>query len=153
MADDGVSWVYVDCVCDLFHAGHVAFFRKARALGDRLVVGVLSDADVATYKPAPILSFAERRAVVESCRWVDRVLPEPVPLHCTPEHLDNIGAEFVVHGDDMSPEEIVFWYDALMPSGRFRVVSYTEGISSRSIVQRVVERYRAGTLRPTPELP
>ena len=37
-------WVYVDGVCDLFHAGHVRFFEKARAFGDRLVVGLHSAA-------------------------------------------------------------------------------------------------------------
>lgn len=143
-------WVYVDCVCDLFHAGHIEFFRKARALGDRLVVGLHSDDVVATYKPAPILSFAERLAVVGECRLVDRVVDFPVPLHCTIEHLDAVGADFVCHGDDMSPDQLAYWYGALLPSGRFRAVPYTPGISSRDIIARVVSRYRAGTLRGQP---
>ncbi len=147
----GPVWVYVDCVCDLFHAGHVAFFRKARALGDRLVVGLHSDAVVASYKPAPIMSFAERLEVVAACRHVDRVVETPVPLHCTPAHLDAVGADFVVHGDDMSPDQLAYWYGALLPTGRFRSVPYTPGISSRDIVSRVVARYRAGTLRERPD--
>jgi cytidyltransferase-like protein len=148
--DGKLTWVYVDCVCDLFHAGHIAFFEKARALGDRLVVGLHSDEVVATYKPKPILSFDERLTMVANCRLVDRVVPEPVPLHCTPEHLDAIGADFACHGDDMDASQLQYWYGALLESGRFRSVSYTSGISSREIIARVVRRYREGTLRDQP---
>ncbi len=54
--------VYVDMVGDLFHAGHVALLRAARALGDELVVGVLSDADAAAYKRTPVMTLEERLA-------------------------------------------------------------------------------------------
>ncbi len=144
-------WVYVDVVCDLFHPGHIEFFQNARALGDRLIVGVNGDADVATYKPAPIMSFDERRLMVEACRYVDRVLPASAPLHCTPAFLDEIGAAFCVHGDDMDAAELAFWYGALIPSGRLRTVRYSARASTRDIVARVVDRYRAGQLRVRPE--
>lgn len=140
-------WIYVDVVCDLFHHGHVEFFRRARALGDRLVVGLVSDADVASYKPPPILSFDERLAVVRACRHVDRVLDAPAPLHCTRAFLDRIGAHYCCHGDDMTDEQLEFWYGDLARTGGLRKVPYTAAISSREIVARVVARHRAGTLR------
>jgi len=78
-SDGGKSvCVYADAVCDLFHYGHVEFFRQARALGDRLIVGINSDRDAATYKPPPIMTHAERVAVVRGCRFVDQVLDAPV---------------------------------------------------------------------------
>jgi cytidyltransferase-like protein len=138
--------VYCDVVCDMFHAGHVAFLRQARMLGDGLIVGLVSDANVATYKPAPILSLQERVAVVTACRYVDRVVADP-PLFCTETFLDSIGAAFACHGDDMPPEEIAHWYADLIPSGRIKVVPYTSGISSRQIVDRVAARLRDGSLR------
>jgi ethanolamine-phosphate cytidylyltransferase len=140
-------WVYVDCVSDLFHLGHVRFFEQARSFGDRLVVGLHSDADVATYKPAPILSFAERLEVVRACRLVDRVIEHPVPFHVTPAALDSYGATYVCHADDMSPEQLEYWYGELVPAGRLKIARYTAGISSRDIVARVAERLKAGTLR------
>ena len=146
-ADREPVWVYVDGVCDLFHLGHVRFFEKARAFGDRLVVGLHADEVVATYKPAPILSFAERLEMVRACRLVDRVIEHPVPLHVTPEALDSYGAHYVCHADDMSPEQLDHWYGELVPVGRLKVVPYTAGISSRDIVARVAERLKAGTLR------
>lgn len=145
--DRAPVWVYVDCVCDLFHMGHVRFFEKARAFGDRLVVGLHSDADVATYKPAPVLSFEERLDVVRACRLVDRVIEYPVPLHVTPAQLDRYGATYVCHADDMSPEQLDYWYGELVPAGRLKVVPYTAGISSRDIIARVACRLKAGTLR------
>ena len=147
MSTDREVWVYVDVVCDLFHAGHVEFFRKARALGDRLIVGLVSDEDAMTYKPAPIMTFAERHAVVSQCRLVDRVLDYPCPLFATQAHLDGIGADFAAHGDDMGTEEIAKWYADLLPSGRIRMVSYTQSISSRAIVERIANRLKDGSLR------
>jgi len=142
-------WIYADVVCDLFHHGHVEFFRLARALGDRLVVGVVSDLDVASYKPAPIMTYDERVAVVRSCRLVDRVLDGPAPLYCTRKFLDEIGADYCCHGDDMSREELDHWYHDLAPAGRLKVVPYTPRISSRQIVERIVKRAPNGTLRIT----
>lgn len=68
--------VYVDMVGDLFHPGHVALLRAARACGDRLIVGVLSDEVVEAYKRRPVMTLAERVAVIESCRYVDEVMPD-----------------------------------------------------------------------------
>tara|TARA_R110002074_G_scaffold86852_8_gene191675 strand:- start:2065 stop:2526 length:462 start_codon:yes stop_codon:yes gene_type:complete len=150
MKDDKMAdlvWIYAEGVCDLFHAGHVEFFRQARLLGDRLVVGLISDADTTTYKPAPILNHAERLAVVRACRHVDRVLDVPAPLHTTCAFLDSIGADFCCHGDDMDTKELARWYGDLMPAGRLKVVKYSSAISSRAIIERVSDRLREGTLR------
>jgi cytidyltransferase-like protein len=144
---DGEAWVYADAVCDLFHLGHVEFFRQARALGSRLIVGILSDADAVSYKPAPILTFDERLAVVRACRFVDRVVEGPAPLLPTCAFLDSIGAEFLCHGDDMAETELRKFYADLMAHDRLRTVRYTSHISSRQIVERVVKRAQEGTLR------
>ena len=148
MSDTPVlRWVYADVVCDLFHVGHVEFFRQARALGDRLIVGLVGDADVGTYKPLPILTFAERLGVVRACRFVDRVVEQPVPLTPKCAFLDSIGAEFLCHGDDMAEAELRKFYADLMEHGRLRTVRHTSHISSRQIVERVLKRAQEGTLR------
>ena len=100
---DATSRVYVDMVGDLFHAGHVALLREARRHGDWLVVGVLSDDTAAAYKRRPIMTLAERVAVIEACRYVDEVI-EDAPFQLTEEFLDEHAIATVVHGDDLSPE-------------------------------------------------
>jgi cytidyltransferase-like protein len=139
-------WVYAPGVCDLFHPGHAEFFRRARALGDRLIAGVASDETAAAYKPRPILSMDERLAVVAACRYVDRVLPD-APPRCDPACLDRIGADFAVHGDDITEQELERAFPGLMAAGRMKLIPYTATISSRAIIDRVAARLREGTLR------
>ena len=139
-------WIYADVVCDLFHFGHVEFFRHARALGDHLIVGLVGDADVERYKPAPVMTFRERLAVVRECRFVDRVLEEPAPLHCTRKFLDEIGADFCCHGNDMTADELEHWYHDIIPANQLKVVPYTFEISSRQIIDRIARRVRDGAV-------
>lgn len=146
MQADGLVWVFAPGVCDLYHGGHVEFFRQARALGDRLIAGVASDATAAAYKPLPILSMEERLAVVASCRYVDRVLPD-LPPRVDVAALDRMGADFAVHGDDITEQELERSFPGLMAAGRMKLVPYTSQISSRQIIERIARRLREGTLR------
>jgi cytidyltransferase-like protein len=59
---------------DPLHSGHIAYFEAARALGDRLVVGINSDAWLTRKKGRPFLPASERRAIIENLRMVDRVI-------------------------------------------------------------------------------
>jgi cytidyltransferase-like protein len=146
MQPDGLVWVFAPGVCDLFHGGHVEFFRQARALGDRLIAGVASDATAAAYKPVPIMTMAERLEVVAACRYVDRVLPDSPP-RLDVAALDRIGADFAVHGDDITEQELERSFPGLMAAGRMKLVPYSSKISSRQIIERVAARLREGTLR------
>ena len=143
--------VYTDMVADMFHAGHVHFLRKARAAGEtraqgrpiRMVVGVVSDDDVAGYKRRPVMRCRERAIVLAECRLVDAVIEEP-PVPVTGGFLDDLGAQLVVHGDDMDDDSLRYWYGAAIDSGRFVTVAYTEqidgvAISSTEIIRRARE--------------
>jgi cytidyltransferase-like protein len=145
MSGRGLVWVYAAGVCDLFHFGHVEFFRKARELGDRLVVGVPSAATIADYKRAPIMTLDERIGVVRACRYVDRVVPDS-PRHVTAEFLDSIAADFAVHGDDITAEALEVSFPGLMAAGRMKLVPYTAAVSTSQILARIADRMRAGTL-------
>ncbi len=108
-----------------------------RALGDELVVGVHNDDDCEWYKRRPILAMAERVALVGACRYVDTVVPD-APVVVTEDWLSCHGIDLVVHGDDMSAEELQSWYPAPSELGILRLVPYTRGISSRALEERVV---------------
>jgi cytidyltransferase-like protein len=135
-AGTGNSRVYVDMVGDLFHAGHVSFLRAARSHGDWLVVGVLSDETVASYKRRPIMSLAERVAVIGSCRYVDELV-EDAPYRLTDEFLTEHDITTVVHGDDMSPDVAEFVYGPAVAAGMLKFVQYTVGISTSELIRRV----------------
>lgn len=59
---------------DPVHSGHIKYLEAARALGDRLVVGLNSDAWLERKKGRPFMPFAERRAVLEGLQCVDEVV-------------------------------------------------------------------------------
>lgn len=140
-AKEGPTRVYADISGDLFHAGHVAFFKQARKLGDVLVVGVLSDEAIASFKRIPILSLEERVAVIQACRYVDEVIVAP-PLCASIEWLKEHQIDLVVHGDDFDPSSPIALeqYGPSIELGIFVTVPYTKGISTTEIIQRVKER-------------
>ena len=58
---------------DPIHSGHIAMLRQAAALGDRLVVGVNSDAWLTRKKGKPFMNIEERKAILLAIKWVDEV--------------------------------------------------------------------------------
>ena len=134
--------VYADMVADLFHYGHVEFLRRARELGDALLVGIHSDATVESYKRAPVMSMRERVRVVEACRYVDEVIPD-APLEVTREWIERHRIDLVVNGDDLDPEQEAAMYAAPASMGILRTVPYTAGISTSELLGRLRTRLEA----------
>ncbi len=130
--------VYTDMCADLFHAGHVNFLRQAKALGDRLVVGIHDDRAIASYKPTPIQTLAERVAVVAACRFVDQVVPH-APLEVSPRYLDQLGVHVACHADELDPAARDRMYGEILATHDFAWIPYTPGISSRALRERVLD--------------
>lgn len=140
--------IYTDVVGDLFHWGHVNLFKQLRTLGDYLIVGVNTDELVESYKRRPILTLAERVAMVSACRYVDEVIagaPAPIGVDFIAEHQIDI----VARGDDLAPESMSYWYAAPMQLGIFQTIPYTPGISTSALIQRVLARQ--DELQPKPQ--
>lgn len=68
--------MYVDGDFDLFHAGHVQYLEKARALGSFVYVGIHDDPSTYNVRGGnfPIMALHERVLNVLACRWVDEVI-------------------------------------------------------------------------------
>ena len=89
--------VYMCFSADMLHSGHIAIIRKAARLG-RLIIGVLSDEAVISYKRYPLLPYAERKALFENIRGVSRVVEQKTLSY--KENLEKYHPDYVVHGDD-----------------------------------------------------
>lgn len=89
--------VYMCFATDLLHGGHIAIIRKAQRLG-RLIIGVLSDEAVASYKRFPLVPAAERMRLFESLAGVSRVVEQKSLSYR--ENLEKYRPDYVVHGDD-----------------------------------------------------
>ena len=89
--------VYMSFSTDIIHGGHVAIIHRAQRLG-RLIIGVLSDEAIASYRRFPMIPFEERKALMASLGGVYKVVEQK-----TLSYKDNLLAlkpDFVVHGDD-----------------------------------------------------
>ena len=89
--------VYMCFSTDMIHSGHIAIIRKAEKLG-KLIVGVLSDEAIISYKRFPLMPFEERKAMFENVKGVYKVV-EQKTLSYT-ENLEELKPDYVVHGDD-----------------------------------------------------
>ena len=89
--------VYMCFSTDVIHSGHIAIIKKAARLG-KLIIGVLSDEAVVSYKRFPLLPFAERKAMFENVVGVYKVVEQKTLSY--KENLETIKPDIVVHGDD-----------------------------------------------------
>ena len=89
--------VYMCFSTDIIHAGHIAIIKKAQRLG-RLIIGVLSDGAVASYKRFPLVTYADRKAMLENIAGVYKVVEQKTLSYR--ENLEKYHPDYVVHGDD-----------------------------------------------------
>lgn len=89
--------VYVAMSADLVHPGHLNIIKEGAKLGE-VVIGLLTDEAIASYKRLPYMSYEQRKTVVESIKGVSRVIPQET-LDYRP-NLKKLKPDFVVHGDD-----------------------------------------------------
>ncbi len=127
-------------VADLFHPGHVAFLKAARALGDRLHVYVLEEEFVSRIKPAPIMAQSERLAVVGACRYVDEVHATG-PLKITRTFMREHGYAIYALGYANEHEAAAKQLNCSdLPEDMIAVIPYTAGISSTILRNRILAR-------------
>ncbi len=89
--------VYIAISADILHHGHINLIKKASEYGN-LIVGVLSDEAVATYKRFPVLDYEQRTFIISNIDGVKEVVPQNT-LDYT-ENLKKYKPDFVLHGDD-----------------------------------------------------
>lgn len=89
--------VYMCFSTDIIHGGHIAIIKKAQKLG-RLIIGVLSDEAVASYKRLPLVPAAERKRLFENIAGVYKVVDQKTLSYKA--NLESLKPSIVVHGDD-----------------------------------------------------
>ncbi len=97
VAETNERTVYMCFSTEYIHSGHIAIINKARRLG-RLIVGVLSDEAVASFKRFPLIPFEERKALLENIAGVERVVVQNTLSYA--ENLRELKPNYVVHGND-----------------------------------------------------
>lgn len=89
--------VYMSFSTEYIHSGHISIINKARRLG-RLIVGILSDEAVSSFRRFPLIPFEDRKALIENIAGVERVVEQKSLSYA--ENLRVLKPDYVVHGDD-----------------------------------------------------
>jgi len=122
----------------MVHFGHANALRQAKKMGDVLVVGVHSDAEISKHKGPPVFTEQERYKMVRSIKWVDEVV-EAAPYVTTIETLDKYNCDYCVHGDDITTTaDGVDTYHFVKAAGRYQECKRTVGISTTDLVGRML---------------
>jgi phosphoenolpyruvate phosphomutase / 2-hydroxyethylphosphonate cytidylyltransferase len=133
--------VYVGLSVDIIHEGHINILKTAYKFGD-VIVGLLTDEAIASYKNIPYLNYERRKIIVQNIRYVKKVIPQNT-LSYIP-NLNLIKPDYVVHGDD--------WKKGVQKQTRLDVIktlkkwsgkliepTYTKNISSTLIKKKILE--------------
>ena len=127
--------VYVGLSADILHEGHINILKIANQYGD-VIVGLLTDEAIASYKSIPYLDFKKRKVVVENIKYVSKVVPQTTLDYVA--NLILIKPDYVVHGDDWKTGIQKVTRDRVIKtlkkwSGKLIEPKYTKNISLNSI--------------------
>ncbi|MCE5333215.1 MAG: bifunctional D-glycero-beta-D-manno-heptose-7-phosphate kinase/D-glycero-beta-D-manno-heptose 1-phosphate adenylyltransferase HldE [Desulfobacteraceae bacterium] len=129
--------VFTNGCFDLLHPGHIHLLHQARALGDRLVVGLNTDASVRRLKGElrPILAENDRATLLAALSSVDAVVlfDEDTPL----DLIEKLQPEILVKGDDYRIDQVVGRDVVERYGGRVELVKVLEGRSTTTIIDRI----------------
>ena len=112
---------------DLLHIGHINLLKRARELGDYLLVVLSTDEFNALKDKKAYHSYEDRKIILESIRYVDEVIPETCWEQKISDVVDN-QIDIFVMGDDWSGK-----FDFLKEYCEVVYLSRTEGISTTKI--------------------
>ncbi|WP_020675705.1 bifunctional D-glycero-beta-D-manno-heptose-7-phosphate kinase/D-glycero-beta-D-manno-heptose 1-phosphate adenylyltransferase HldE [Geopsychrobacter electrodiphilus] len=138
----GRSIVFTNGCFDLLHVGHVKYLQKARALGDRLVLGLNSDASIRRLKgeKRPLIGEEERGHILAALDCIDYVcvFDEDTPL----ELIDLLRPDILVKGGDYLAAEVVGKEIVESYGGRVELISFVDGKSTTNIIEKILSQYR-----------
>lgn len=127
--------VYVPMAVDILHPGHINIINIARRYG-RVMVGLFTDEAISSYKNPPVMTYEQRKAVIQSVKGVNEVVPQLSRDY--EENLRKYKPKYMVHGKD--------WREGPLAEARQKAIDimaewggsiiepdYTEGVSSSQL--------------------
>ena len=136
LKDSNKKIVFTNGCFDILHAGHVEYLEKAKALGDKLIVGINSDSSVSKLKGKnrPINKLFHRAKVLSSLRCVDKVVmfDENTPLKL----IKTLQPDLLVKGGDYKVKDIVGYKEVTGYGGSVVTIPLVKGLSTTKILDQ-----------------
>ena len=131
--------VYVPMAADIVHPGHINIIKKAKRYG-KVYVGLFTDEAISSYKKPPVMSFDQRRIVIENIKGVNEVIPQLTKDY--DENLRKLKPDYMIHGKD--------WREGPLADVRKKAIEtmkewggqviepdYTQGVSSSMLKEKL----------------
>jgi D-glycero-beta-D-manno-heptose 1-phosphate adenylyltransferase len=138
---EGKKIVFTNGCFDIVHLGHIDYLEKARNLGDKLVLGLNTDASIKRLKgkKRPVVNEYARSRMMSAFEFVDAVIlfDEETPK----ELIQTICPDILVKGDDYSVENIVGSDFVIANGGEVKTISLVKGYSTTAIIQKIKETF------------
>jgi D-beta-D-heptose 7-phosphate kinase / D-beta-D-heptose 1-phosphate adenosyltransferase len=138
----GRKVVFTNGCFDLLHVGHIQYLQQAKNLGDLLVIGLNDDASVRKLKGEgrPLIEEKQRAQLMSALECVDFIVffSEDTPKKL----LETLRPDILVKGGDYTPDEVVGRDLVESYGGRLEVLPFVDGVSTTSIVNTIIERYK-----------
>ena len=142
LAKEGKTVVFTNGCFDILHRGHIECLKKAKSVGDVLIVGLNSDSSVRKLKgdKRPIVSQSDRAEILASLEMVDYVVifNEETPYKVIASMVPDV----LVKGGDYTKDKIVGRDVVESTGGRVIRVRQIPGKSTKDIIQKVIHRFR-----------
>ncbi|WP_051312843.1 D-glycero-beta-D-manno-heptose 1-phosphate adenylyltransferase [Sporocytophaga myxococcoides] len=133
----GEKVVFTNGCFDILHLGHADYLEKSRSLGDRLIVGVNTDASVKKLKgpERPVNPEYARARILAALQFVDAVIlfDEDTPF----ELISHVIPDILVKGDDYKIENIVGADIVMKHGGEVKTISLVDGFSTTGIIGKI----------------
>jgi cytidyltransferase-like protein len=136
--------IYIDGIFDLYHAGHVETLKliKDKWSNCKLIVGVINDSDAESYKRLPVINEKNRYFMIESCKYVDKLIRD-APLFVDMEFIKDNNIDLIVHSfsdiKDKDNQEKMF--KKIIEANKFEEITYSLRESTTNIIKRIKENY------------
>ena len=131
--------VFTNGCFDLLHQGHIIYLEKARSLGNRLIVGLNTDASIQSIKgpSRPIKDEQSRSAILAAMSFVDAVVlfNEKTPVNL----ITCVMPDVLVKGGDYKINEIVGHELVQKYQGKVCTVDFVPGYSSSQLIKAIKE--------------
>ena len=131
--------VYIGMSIDILHHGHINIIEKASEYGN-VIVGLLSDKAISTGKRVPLLTFEQRKKIVENLRHVSEIVVQDEWDYS--KNIIKYRPDYMIHGDDWLSGPLVPYRELAIKAletygGKLIEIPYTKGISSSKLLQNI----------------
>lgn len=131
--------VYLGMIADIIHPGLINIINEGAKYGD-VIIGLFTDKAIAAHKRLPVLTYGQRKAVVENIKGVYKVVPQDEWSYVG--NLKRIKPDFIIHGDDWKEgadkklrQECIEVMKEI--GGEVIEIPYTKGINSSQLAEDI----------------